>query len=48
MLRDKDIIDEKNPIIHKPSKEVTFPLSDKDRKMINEMIEHLVTSLGHV
>lgn len=44
MLRDKDIIDEKNPIIHKPSKEVTFPLSDKDRKMINEMIEHLTLS----
>lgn len=44
MLLDKDILDEKNKILHKPSKEVTFPMDEKDIKMIDAMIEHLTLS----
>lgn len=44
MLLDKDILDEKNKILHKPSKAVTFPMSDEDKKMIDDMIEHLTLS----
>ena len=40
MLLDKDILDEKNKILHKPSKDVTFPMDEKDIKMIDDMIEH--------
>ena len=44
MLKDKDILDEKCKILHQVSKEVTFPMSDDDKKMIEEMIEHLTLS----
>ncbi len=44
MLKTKDIIDEKNKILRTVSKEVVFPLSDKDKKVINEMIEYLTNS----
>ena len=44
MLKDKDILDEKCKILHQVSKEVTFPMSDDDKKMINSMIEHLTLS----
>lgn len=44
MLKDKDILDEKNKLLHKVSKEVTFPMDEKDIKMIDDMIEHLTLS----
>lgn len=44
MLKTKDIIDEKNKILRKVSKEVVFPLSDKDKQTINDMIEYLTNS----
>lgn len=44
MLRTKDIVDEKNKILRTVSKEVKFPLSDEDRKVIKEMIEYLTDS----
>lgn len=44
MLRTKDIIDEKDKRLRQISKEVTFPLSDEDRKYIDEMLEYLTNS----
>ena len=44
MLTNKDILDEKNKILKKTSKEVTFPLSKDDRDKINLMIEYLRNS----
>ena len=44
MLTNKDILDEKNKILRKTSKEVTFPLSKDDRDKINLMIEYLTNS----
>ena len=44
MLRTRDILDEKNKILHQKSEEVTFPLSSEDRKTIDEMIEYLTNS----
>ncbi len=44
MLLDKDILDEKNKELHKPSVEVTFPMDETDLKMIDDMIEHLTLS----
>ncbi len=44
MLKTKDILDEKNKILRTVSKEVEFPLSDKDRKTINDMLEYLTNS----
>ena len=44
MIKDKDILDEKNKLLHTKSKDVTFPMTDKDKKMINDMIEHLTLS----
>lgn len=44
MLLDKDIIDEKDKRLHKPSEEITFPMDEKDKKMIDDMIEHLTLS----
>ena len=44
MLRTKDILDEKNKILRTISKEVTFPLSEKDLNTIDEMIEYLTNS----
>jgi len=41
MLKTKDILDEKNPILRKENDIVTFPLSDKDKKLIADMLEHL-------
>ena len=38
------ILDEKEPILHKVSKEVTFPLSDKDKKNIKDMLLYLKMS----
>ena len=39
-----DILDEKEKLLHQKSEEVTFPLSDKDKKTIQEMIELLTNS----
>lgn len=44
MLKTKDILDEKNKMLRMVSKEVTFPLSDKDRKTIDLMVEYLTNS----
>ena len=44
MLKTKDIIDEKNKILRQVSKEVEFPLTDKDKKTIDEIIEYLTNS----
>ena len=41
MLRTKDILDEKDKRLRLVSEEVTFPLTEKDRKAIDEMIEYL-------
>jgi peptide deformylase len=44
MLKTKDILDEKDERLHKVSEEVTFPLSDIDKKLINDSIEYLTNS----
>lgn len=41
MLKTTDILDEKEKILHEKSKEVTFPISDEDKKTIHDMIEYL-------
>lgn len=41
MLEPKDILDEKNKILRKKSKEVDFPLSNKEKKLIKDMIKYL-------
>ncbi len=44
MLLTKDIIDEKNKILRQKSKEVEFPLSEKDKENIRLMVEYLTNS----
>ena len=44
MLKTKDIIDEKDKRLREVSKEVVLPLSDEDKKHIDEMIEYLTKS----
>ena len=44
MLRMKDIIDEKDKRLRKISKEVEFPLTDEDKKHIDDMLEYLTNS----
>lgn len=44
MLKNKDILDEKNKKLRQISKEVSFPLSDEDKKTINLIIEYLTNS----
>lgn len=44
MLKNKDILDEKNKKLRKISKEVTFPLEEKDKKTIELMVEYLTNS----
>ena len=41
MLKTCDILDEKNKILRTVSKEVTFPLSKKDKDTIDTMIQYL-------
>ena len=41
VLKTKEILDEKNKILHTVSKEVTFPLTQKDKELIDTMIEYL-------
>ena len=44
MLKNKNIIDEKDKRLREISKEVEFPLSNEDRKNIDLMIEYLTNS----
>ncbi len=44
MLRTKDILDEKNPLLRQKSKEVVFPLTPEDKKNIQQMQEYLTNS----
>lgn len=41
MLKTKDILDEKDKRLRMISDEVVFPLTDKDKKAIHDMIEYL-------
>ena len=41
MLKTKDILDEKDKRLRMISDEVVFPLTDKDKKTIHDMIEYL-------
>lgn len=44
MLKTKDILDEKDKRLHQKSKEVVFPLSKEDKKLIEDAIEYLTNS----
>lgn len=44
MIKMKDIIDEKDKRLRVVSKEVTFPLTDEDKKHIADMLEYLTNS----
>ena len=44
MLLMKDILDEKEKILHQKSKEVTLPLSKEQKKTIKDIIEFLTNS----
>ncbi len=44
MLKTKDILDEKDKRLRQVSKEVLFPLSKKDKELIDSMIEYLKNS----
>ena len=44
MLKTKDILDEKDKRLRTISKEVTFPLTKKDKETIDIMIEYLKNS----
>ena len=41
VLKTKEILDEKDKRLHTVSKEVSFPLTEKDKKLIDTMIEYL-------
>lgn len=41
MLKTKDILEEKDKRLRLFNEEVTFPMSDLDKKMIKDMLEHL-------
>ena len=44
MLKMSDILDEKEKMLREKSEEVIFPLSDEDKKTINDIIEMLTNS----
>lgn len=44
MLRTSDILDEKDPILRTKNTDMEFPLSDKEKKIIHDMLEHLYLS----
>ncbi len=44
MLKNKDILDEKNKILRTVSKEATIPLEESDLKAIDLMVEYLTNS----
>lgn len=41
MLKTKDILDEKENILHKKSENALFPLTEEDKKLIKDSIEYL-------
>lgn len=41
MLNRINILDEKDPLLHKKSEEVTFPLTEEDKLLIKDAIEYL-------
>ncbi len=41
MLKTSDILDESNKILRAKNKDVTFPLSEEKKKLIEEMLKHL-------
>ena len=44
MLLTTDILDEKDPKLRKDNKDCTFPMSNKEKKLIDNMLEHLYLS----
>lgn len=44
MLKTKDIVDDSHKILRNISKEVTFPMDQKDKDTIHDMIEYLTNS----
>ena len=44
MLKMKDILDEKDKRLHEVSKDVTFPISEENKKLVKDMIEFLTDS----
>ena len=44
MLKNKDILDEADKRLRLISKEVVFPLTEKDKNLIHDMIEYLTNS----
>lgn len=44
MIKLEDILDEKEKVLHQVCKEVSFPLSNEDKKLINESYEYLRAS----
>ena len=44
MLKTTDILDEKNPLIRAKNEEVSFPLMDSEKKLIEDMLDHLYMS----
>lgn len=44
MLKTCDILDEKNPIVRANNTDMEFPLTDTEKKLINDMLEHLYLS----
>lgn len=41
MIKTSEILDEKNKLLHKVCKDATFPLSNEDKKLINDCYEYL-------
>jgi len=41
MLKTKDILDDKNKKLRHKNREVTFPISEERKELINSMVEHL-------
>lgn len=44
MIKPNDILDEKNKILRNVSKEVTFPLTNEDKKLIKDSLKYLEIS----
>ena len=44
MIKTSDILDEKDKRLRAHNEEITFPLSDEKKKIINDMLEHLYYS----
>ena len=41
MIKTKDILDEKDKRLRKSHEQIKFPMSDDDKKLIKDMLEHL-------